>query len=210
MRRAVRLPLDQLQPWLLDIAGESTPLDFRNRFGNANPVEMEIGFGKGLFLLTASARCPEINFLGIEIECKYTLYTATRLAKRNRQNVRLVCADARTFLPSFILDSAFHAVHIYFPDPWWKNRHRKRRLFTEDFARQCARVLKSGGQLHFVSDVQEYFDLVSGMLGRMPEYELMPPPDVKNPEHDLDYLTNFDRKYRKEGKPIYRARYRRT
>jgi tRNA (guanine-N7-)-methyltransferase len=71
-------------------------------------------------------------------------------------------------------------------------------------------VLKPGGHLHFVSDVQEYFDLVTGMLTQMPEYERLPPPDIKNPEHDLDYLTNFDRKYRKEGRPICRARYRRT
>jgi tRNA (guanine-N7-)-methyltransferase len=209
VRRAARLPLEQLRPWLLELPAEPAPLDLAALFGNDHPVEMEVGFGKGLFLLTATQAHPEINYLGIEIERKYALYTATRLAKRNLDNVRVACADARTFLPGSLADGCLQAVHVYFPDPWWKNRHRKRRLFTEEIARQCQRVLRPGGQLHVVSDVQEYFEIITSLVDGLPQLERQPTPDVRDPEHDFDYLTNFDRKYRQEGRPIYRARWER-
>jgi tRNA (guanine-N7-)-methyltransferase len=210
VRRAARLPLEQLQPWLLELPTDPAPLDLARLFGNDHPVELEVGFGKGLFLLTASQAHPEINYLGIEIERKYALYTATRLAKRRLGNVRVACADARTTLPGFLADGCLQAVHVYFPDPWWKNRHRKRRLFTDEFARQCQRVLQPGGQFHVVSDVQEYFEIITKLVDELPQLERLPPPDVKDPEHEFDYLTNFDRKYRQEGRPIYRARWRKS
>jgi tRNA (guanine-N7-)-methyltransferase len=220
--------VEQLRPWLVEVdgtdgadrtngtggpdqqAGPIAPLNFGELFGNDHPVEMEVGFGKGLFLLTASEARPDTNFLGVEIERKYALYTAGRLARRQRQNVRVVCADARLFLPRYITDASLAAVHVYFPDPWWKNRHRKRRVFTEEFARQSARVLKPGGQLHLVSDVAEYFATITELMASLTEFAQLPPPDLKDPTHDLDYLTNFDRKYRKEGRPIHRARYERV
>src|SRR5262249_8992936 len=150
--------------------------DFSTVFGNDHPVEMEVGFGKGLFLVTASAARPEINFLGVEVERKYVLFTATRLAKRHRTNVRLVCGDARRVLPGFLPDGCVQAVHVYFPDPWWKNRHRKRRLFTEEFAAQAARVLRRGGHLHLVSDVEDYFQIMTGLLEHQPDLQRLPPP----------------------------------
>jgi tRNA (guanine-N7-)-methyltransferase len=121
--------------------------------------------------------------------------------------VRVVSTDARTYLPGFIPNASLHAVHVFFPDPWWKTRHRKRRVFTEAFAQQCQRILRPSGQLHVVSDVQEYFETITALVATLPELRELPPPDVNEPQHDLDYLTNFDRKYRKEGRPIYRARY---
>jgi tRNA (guanine-N7-)-methyltransferase len=203
----VRLPLEQLEPYLYDIPATPALLDFTNLFGNANPVELEVGFGKGLFLLTASEDRPDTNFLGIEIERKYTLFTANRIAKRGRTNVKLVSGDARTFLPGFIPDESLAAVHVYFPDPWWKNRHRKRRLFTEEFAVQCERILKPGGRFHLVSDVEEYFHIMTAIVADRPRLEQQLEVQAKDPNHDLDYLTNFERKYRKEGRPIYRTRY---
>lgn len=205
--RIVRYPLEQLQPYLVEVSREPALLDFGKLFNNSQPMELEVGFGKGLFLVSASEAHPEINFLGMEIERKYCLYTATRLAKRERRNVRLICGDARRLLPSLIPDASLQGVHVYFPDPWWKNRHRKRRLFNEEFARQCQRILRPSGNLHVVSDVQEYFHSITALLASLNQLECSPPPDPKAPEHDLDYLTNFDRKYRKEGRPIYRARY---
>ena len=210
MRRTVRLPPEELTPYLLEVPAEPAPLDLAAVFGNDRPVEVEVGFGKGLFLLTACRSRPDVNFLGIEIERKYALFTANRLAKRGLRNVRLACADARTFLRDRLPAGSVAAVHVYFPDPWWKNRHRKRRLFTEEFAAQCARVLRPGGRLHLASDVEEYFVLITGLVEDLSAFERLPPPEAKQPEHDLDYLTNFERKYRKEGRPIHRASYRKT
>ena len=99
------------------------------------------------------------------------------------------------------------AVHVYFPDPWWKTRHRKRLLFTPEFAVLVIRVLRPGGVLHFATDVADYFAMVTGLLKQVPEFIPLPPPAEHAPEHDLDYMTNFERKFRKQGKPIYRAEY---
>jgi len=170
---------------------------------------VEVGFGKGLFLLTAAQHCPGSNFVGIEIERKYVLFTANRLAKRGLPNARLVCGDARLFLRDRVAAGSLQALHVYFPDPWWKTRHRKRRVFTDDFARQCERALRLGGCLHVVTDVADYFDVIKELLARETRLTPLPPPEVKSPENDLYYLTNFERKYRREGRPIYRVHYRR-
>jgi tRNA (guanine-N7-)-methyltransferase len=218
MRRGARLPIEALSPYLVEVpqprfspaaaadpATPVLPLDWPTIFGNYHPVEIEVGFGKGLFLLNAGAARPQSNFFGIEIERKYVLLAATRLARKGLTNVKVACGDARYVLANVIPAETVAALHVYFPDPWWKQRHRKRRLFTADFAQASARVLTSGGRLHFVSDVQAYFDETIDMLKSFPQLAAIAPPDVKAPEHDMDYLTNFERKYRREGRPIYRA-----
>jgi len=217
VRRTARLPLEALQPYLLEAPAadartpriaEATPLDWKQVFANDRPVEIEVGFGKGLFLVNAGQERPDTNFVGIEIERAYQLHTATRLAKRELGNVRVVCADARLFLRDYVGDGSVGVVHVYFPDPWWKTRHRKRRLFTYDFAAQCIRVLQAGGRLQLASDVEEYFAIIVDMLDAQPDLRRLPPPDESAPRHDMDYLTNFERKYRKKVKPIHRAAYK--
>jgi tRNA (guanine-N7-)-methyltransferase len=222
--RPGRLPAASLQRYLLDVPHPRTPpellrrrladsaavrLDGLQLFGNDRPVEIEVGFGKGLFLLNESRRCPNTNFLGIEIERKYVLLTADRLARRETANVRLACTDALLLLRERIAADSVTAVHVYFPDPWWKKRHRKRRLFTWEFAEQCVRVLQPGGRLHFVSDVVEYFAETQEMLQGLAALRSIPWPAPRDAKDELDYLTNFERKYRKEGRPIYRGLYER-
>jgi tRNA (guanine-N7-)-methyltransferase len=116
-----------------------------------------------------------------------------------------VKADAREFLRDYVSDASFQAIHVYFPDPWWKKRHLKRRLFTSEFAAQCERTLQSGGRLYVVTDVSDYFVVITKLLQQHTRLKLLPPPDSKEPAHDLDYLTNFERKFRKEGRAIYRG-----
>jgi len=183
------------------------PLDWRAVFNNDHPVELEVGFGKGLFLLTAAQAHPEINFAGVEIVRKYQLFTATRLAKRGLGNVRVACADALQFLPACVAPASLQAVHVYFPDPWWKKRHHKRRIFTAEFVAECTRVLRPGGQFHAVTDVEEYAQVMSTVFAGQPALRLLPPLSEHEPAHDLDYLTNFERKFRKQGKSIFRMRY---
>jgi tRNA (guanine-N7-)-methyltransferase len=207
MRRLKRLPLEELAPCLLAPPAAPAPLGWPHVFGNDHPVEIEVGFGKGLFLLTEAQKRPEVNFVGIEIERKYQLYAATRMVKRGLTNVRLACADARRFLHDYVADRSVQAMHVYFPDPWWKTRHRKRRLFTAEFVSHCARVLQVGGRLHIATDVEEYFGVMSQLLCDELAFALLPPPSTFEPAHDLDYLTNFERKFRKQGKAIFRAAY---
>lgn len=209
MRPGKRLPLEELAPYLLEVPAEVSNCHFDARavFGNDHPLEIEVGFGKGLFLLTAGQACPTVNFLGIETERKYQLYAANRLAKRELRNVRLAKADARQLFHDHLPAAVAQAIHIYFPDPWWKKRHHKRRLFTAEFAIQCERVLRPGGKLHVVTDVADYFTVITELVTEHTSLRPLPPPDARQPEYDMDYLTNFERKFRQEGRPIYRACY---
>jgi tRNA (guanine-N7-)-methyltransferase len=207
VRRARRIPLDELQPYLLAVPETPGYYDWTQIFRNTYPVEIEVGFGKGLFLVTAAATRPVINFVGIEVARKYQLFTATRLAKRALTNVRLALADARIFLRDRVAADSCQAVHVYFPDPWWKKRHQKRRVFTAEFAVQCERVLAKGGRLHLATDVAEYFTVMGELVSRHTQLVSAPSPEEKLPIHDMDYLTNFERKSLKQGHPVYRASY---
>jgi tRNA (guanine-N7-)-methyltransferase len=222
--RPARLPPEALRPYLLDVpnpatlppaavaalAEDAAPLDWRALFGNDHPVEIEVGFGKGLFLQNAGRTRPDTNFLGIEIERKYVLLTAARLARQGARNVKLAATDARWLMRERVPPGSVAAVHVYFPDPWWKKRHKKRKLLTPEFADQCVRVLGTGGQLHFVSDVREYFDETLQLLADQGHLRPLPVPEERPATDATDYLTNFERKYRKEGRPIYRALFTRS
>jgi tRNA (guanine-N7-)-methyltransferase len=209
--RTSRLPPEALQPYLIDVPHPRSPrwreLSKKPRpilgpalFGNDNPVEIEVGFGKGMFLVNAGSTRSDTNFLGIEIEPKYVLLTAGRLAKHHIANVRLACTDARWLLKECVAAESVHALHVYFPDPWWKQRHRKRKLFTADFAMQGARVLVPGGELNFVSDVADYFEESCAILAEQKMLRRLPAA----PEAP-ECSTSFERKYLKEGRSIYRA-----
>jgi tRNA (guanine-N7-)-methyltransferase len=210
VRRTSRLPLEQLAPYLLSLPDPPTPFDWSTVFGNAYPVELEVGFGKGLFLTTSAQVRPEVNFVGVEIVRKYQLLTATRLAKASLGNVRLACGDGRLFLRDRVVAGSLQALHVYFPDPWWKKRHQKRRLFTDEFVAECPRVLRPGGRFHIATDVAEYAAVMEELLAAQPLLRPLAPPSPGEPNHDLDYLTHFERKFRMEGRPIHRLLYERT
>jgi tRNA (guanine-N7-)-methyltransferase len=194
--------------FLLDMP--ESPVDWTSLFGNDHPVELEIGPGKGLFLANAATARPAHNFLGVEIARKYARRGAERASKKGLANVRVIPGDGRRFLHEFVPESSLTALHVYFPDPWWKKRHKKRRVFTTEFVTDVARALKPGRDFWFATDVEEYFEVMLAVMTEHPEFSAQPPPQPNEPTHDLDYLTNFERKYRIEGRPIHRAHYRLT
>ena len=116
-----------------------------------------MGSGKGLFLRTAAAARPEVDFLGIEVAQKYAQFAAAALAKAGLQNALVAGGDALRIFYELIPDDSLAAIHVYFPDPWWKKRHKKRRVMRESFVRDAERTLRPGGSLHFWTDVEEYF-----------------------------------------------------
>jgi tRNA (guanine-N7-)-methyltransferase len=185
-------------------------LDWPELFGNTNPVEIEVGMGKGLFLLTSALARPDTNFFGIEIVRKYQLYATSRFAVRQLKNVKTVCADARWVIGRFVLVGSVAAVHVYFPDPWWKARHKKRRVFTPSFAADVARVIAPGGRLHVASDVEEYFGVMTGILRVMPTFREVRSEISTTSLEKAGYQTNFERKARQVGTPIWRAEFERT
>lgn len=195
-------------PFLLEQANCPEPVSWSELFGNEHPVELEVGSGKGLFLANAARACPGHNYLGIELARKYAERAADRVAKLGLRNVRVVRGDAKVFLARQVPPVSLARVHVYFPDPWWKKRHKKRRVFAEPLVHDIERTLVPGGELRVVTDVEEYFGVITELMASRSRFEEMPPPEPKAPENDLDYLTNFERKYRIEGRPIYRRFYR--
>ncbi len=185
-------------------------MDWPALFGNSNPVEIEVGMGKGLFLLTEAMARPDVNFFGIEIVRKYQLYAATRFAIRKLPNVKTVCCDAKWFLHQCVAAGSVAAVHVLFPDPWWKKRHRKRRVFAPEFAADVARVLAPGGRLHIASDVEEYFGVMSEIVQSMPAFREVTAQTDREPAGTAAYQTNFERKARLKGTAVWRAVYERN
>jgi tRNA (guanine-N7-)-methyltransferase len=192
----------------LEFPQGGAPISWAEVFGNDHPVELEVGSGKGLFLANAAVSGPDHNFLGIELARKYARRAAERVAKRRLANVRVVAGDARLFLARSVPPASLRAVHVYFPDPWWKARHKKRRVFCEPLVADVERSLEPGGDFWIATDVEEYFGVIRALLATHPRFHERPIPEPRTPEHDLDYLTNFERKYRIEGRPIYRVHYR--
>jgi tRNA (guanine-N7-)-methyltransferase len=203
-----RRPDLDVTPYTLDFP--ERPLSWAEVFGNDHPVELEVGPGKGLFLINAATAQPTRNFVGVELARKYARAAAERVAKRGLRNVRVIQGDARRLLAGFLAAGSLRAVHVYFPDPWWKLRHKKRRVFCEPFLVDVARALMPGGELSIATDVEEYYGVMTNLVSAHPEFRPLPLPEPGEPQHDLDYLTNFERKYRIEGRPIFRARYLRA
>lgn len=184
-----------------------SPFDPQSLFSRPADLEIEVGSGKGLFVLSESEKSPDRNFLGNEVSRKYCRYAAYRLAQNDRTNAQMLSGDGLRMFREFLPDACAVAVHVYFPDPWWKTRHRERRVMQPEFIRDIDRVLKPDGIFHFWTDVEEYFHETQKLMAV--HSILQGPHDVpeQTPEHDMDYRTHFERRMRRHKKPIYRSQY---
>jgi tRNA (guanine-N7-)-methyltransferase len=183
------------------------PFDLAALFGNRHPVEMEIGIGKGRFLLGQAGARPDVNFLGIEWSLKYLRVAKDRARRRGLANVRLFRSDARHVLAALLPDRSLARVHVYCPDPWPKKRHRKRRLFTGETAAHLGRVLLPGGHLDLSTDVREYFEEIRAIV---PAHSgLVEAPDPLFPIDNPEGRTSYEAKYVEAGRAIHRASYMR-
>ncbi len=166
---------------------------WRATFGNARPVEVEIGPGRGDVVLAFAAARPHRNFFAIEHGRGMADALATTAAARGLSNLRAIAGDARCILTTLVPRGSVAAVHVYFPDPWPKTRHRHRRLFeTPDLARAIVRALAPQGRVHVASDLPWLF---RRMCDRLIEAGLCldatPLPDRP--------LSKFERKYATAG-----------
>jgi tRNA (guanine-N7-)-methyltransferase len=120
----------------------------------------------------------------------------------------MIGGDALALFREWFPAASLAAVHVYFPDPWWKKRHKKRRVLNEQFLRDVERTLAPGGSLHFWTDVEEYFQSTLELVARAVKLDGPIAVTERPAAHDLDYRTHFERRTRKNAQPVYRAEYR--
>ena len=142
----------------------------RAELASARPLEVEIGFGRGDFLLDQARRHPQTLYIGYETKTKATRLCLERVARFQVTNLWLSDDDCRFNLPRIIPDGRVDAMHILFPDPWWKPQHKVKRLFSPPFVDLLAAKLRPGGLLHFKSDVQEYGEMVCALIESQPSF----------------------------------------
>jgi tRNA (guanine-N7-)-methyltransferase len=184
-----------------DLAGG---IDFARVFGRAGPVHVEIGCGKGTFLLNEARAQPQVNFLGIEWANRYFRFAVDRIGRWAVPNVRIIRTDAAVFLTDFVPARSVDCFHIYFPDPWPKKRHHKRRLLTGANLERLLAALRTGGAIRVATDYAEYFEAITQLFqanaGRLEQTDFLPTAGAEMGEW---VGTNFERKYLKQNRPIY-------
>jgi len=186
-------------------------IDFVRIFGRSGPLHIEIGAGKGTFLFGQAAAQPGDNFLGIERARKYYRYAVDRIGRWGVTNVRIIRTDAAGFIADSVPDDSVDCFHIYFPDPWPKKRHHKRRFICPANMEHLIRCLKKAGQLHIATDHADYFEQIKLVLAAksdaLEEIDFIKPAGAESGEWTG---TNFERKYIKDQRPIYTIAVRKT
>jgi tRNA (guanine-N7-)-methyltransferase len=179
-------------------------VDFGDIFGRLGPVHIEIGSGRGTFLVNQARFQPGDNFIGIEWASRYYRFAVDRIGRWNLNNVRIIRTEAAKFIAEKVPDESVEFFHIYFPDPWPKKRHNKRRFLNAANTEQMIRCLKPGGTIRVATDYGEYFEQMKQVLSEredvLQEVDFLPMAGAQMGEW---VGTNFERKYLKENRPIF-------
>jgi tRNA (guanine-N7-)-methyltransferase len=177
-------------------------IDFARLFGRSAPVHIEIGTGKGTFLLHEAKARPEVDFLGIEWARQFYLFAVDRLGRWGLTNVRIIRTDAPVFLAEHVPPGSVDCFHIYFPDPWPKKRHHKRRLLQESNLATLIRCLKVQGEMRIATDHAEYFEQIKQVTAANSQLEPMEFTRPAGAQEAELIGTNYERKYSKDKRTI--------
>lgn len=193
-------------PGVILLGEELAPLRGRwhEAFGRMAPLHVEIGFGKGEFLIAMAKRHPDCNFFGWEITYKKVVQAAQKAQRHGLQHLCLTLAHAQ-FMSRIFAEGEVDAVHVNFPDPWQRARDRKNRLFQGAFLEQLHQVLKPGGMIYHKTDHHEYFNRTRQLFmadGRF--VERFATEDLHQSERaEQNIPTNFERLFTRQGLPTY-------
>ena len=190
------------------VAFSGKPLDFSTLFGNDHPTVVEIGFGMGEATLEIARRHPERNYLGIEVFLNGFAKVLHEIGRDRMQNLRIIRFDAVEVLQTMIRDNSVAAFHIFFPDPWPKKKHHKRRLIQEPFVSLLAEKLVDGGYVYCVTDWEPYAEQMLQVLGAEPT--LVNTANGYAPRPDYRPLTKFENRGLKLGHGVWDLVFRRS
>ena len=188
---------------LHDFQSITEPLRLEGLFPAAQPAELEIGCGDGGFLLQMAQQHPDRNFLGVE----RLLGRIRKLSKKGQNasltNLRLLRLEGRYVMKYLLPEKAFEAIHVYFPDPWPKDRHARHRLVDEEFPQNAAHLLKRGGVVHLRTDDATYFNQMQMVFGSHGGYV-----EENTPAELAARVTEFEVEFNSQGNPTNRASWR--
>ncbi|MEW8659032.1 MAG: tRNA (guanosine(46)-N7)-methyltransferase TrmB [Candidatus Thiodiazotropha endolucinida] len=182
---------------------DQQPLRFASLFGREAPVTLEIGFGNGEALAQIAARHPEQDFLGVEVHTPGVGHLMLKLAEQASDNVRIVQADAMELLRHHMPEAALDRVQLYFPDPWHKRRHHKRRIVQQAFADLIHQALKPGGVIHMATDWEEYARQMLDVFTQHDGFRNQAGKGNFSPRPDTRPLTKFEQRGQQLGHGVW-------
>ena len=179
-------------------------LEMERAFPARQPVILEIGFGNGESLIHLAENHPQFNYLGIEVHRPGVGHLLLKLERAGLTNVRVFCADAVGILQSVLPERSLHRINIFFPDPWPKKRHHKRRLIQPGFVRLLSAVLENEGLLHLATDWPDYAEHMQQVLAGFTEFDRIDHQSVIPPRPP----SKYERRGRRLGHPVIDLVYR--
>ncbi|MPY05868.1 tRNA (guanosine(46)-N7)-methyltransferase TrmB [Salinivibrio sp. VYel8] len=215
VRREGRLTKGQEQAlnesWpTMGIDFEATELDWQQVFGNDNPVVLEIGFGMGASLVEMAKNAPEKNFVGIEVHTPGVGACLMAAREADVTNLRVMCHDAVEVFEQMLPKDSLDTVQLFFPDPWHKKRHHKRRIVQLPFAEMVRDKLKVGGVFHMATDWENYAEHMIDVMEAAPHYQNVAQEGLYVPRPDDRPLTKFEQRGQRLGHGVWDIKYTRT
>ncbi|CAG8920551.1 unnamed protein product [Penicillium salamii] len=198
VRRQGRLTKGQQQ-----VEYQPEPVDLPALFGREAPVTLEIGFGMGASLVTMAQNTPQQNFLGIEVHAPGVGACLAAAKEADVQNLRVMCHDAVEVLEKMIPDNSLRMVQLFFPDPWHKARHNKRRIVQVPFAELVMRKLKLGGVFHMATDWEAYAEHMLEVMNSIDGYRNQSEQQNYVPRPETRPLTKFEQRGQRLGHGVW-------
>lgn len=164
-------------------------LDYEKTFSNNNPVVIEIGFGNGVATYDIAKEKNDFNFIGCEVYLQGYLQLLDKIGQSKLNNIKLIRFDAVAVLDHMIKDNSIKGFHIFFPDPWQKKKHHKRRLIQKPFVEKLVSKLEKDGYIYIATDWQDYSDQIQQVLEENSDIKLVDNLNIVNRNQ-----TNFERK----------------
>ncbi|UJS24845.1 tRNA (guanosine(46)-N7)-methyltransferase TrmB [Thiothrix winogradskyi] len=185
------------------IEPSGTPLDFPTLFGRVAPVTLEIGFGNGDSLAQMAAAAPERDFIGIEVHTPGVGHLLKLIGDQGLQNVRVMNTDAVEILQQRIPIHSLDRVQLFFPDPWHKKKHHKRRIVQLPFVSLLASRLQTGGVFHMATDWENYAEYMADVMQTSPDFVNLASQPPYSPRPDTRPLTKFENRGLKLGHGVW-------
>ncbi|WP_396587997.1 tRNA (guanosine(46)-N7)-methyltransferase TrmB [Bermanella sp. R86510] len=184
-------------------------LDYEKAFANQNPVVLEIGFGMGKSLLEMAEANPNLNYIGIEVHTPGVARLLREANEKGLTNIRVYEHDAIEVLDQCIADASLQSLQLYFPDPWHKKRHHKRRIVQPEFAQTVRKKIKVGGTFHMATDWENYAEHMLEVMEVQPGYENLAGKNQYHPRPDFRPLTKFEVRGENKGHGVWDLIYKR-